>query len=416
MAPVVIVGGGVIGLFAAYSLRRAGLEVLVVDRGEEGGNCSAGNAGMVVPSHVIPLAAPGVVIKGLRWLGSADSPFSIRFGSDRALWDWAWRFYRASSRHHVHASIPHLMALGLYSRRLYGEFMERHREEGLFWSERGLLLVYRSRQGEREETRAAALVRQAGLKAEVCGPREAQALEPALSGNIRGAVWYPDDALLLPSSLLAFLHRHLREAGVRFIQGQEVVSVRGMDRHIVSVRTRQEELACSHLVVASGVWSAALARQLGVNLPLQPGKGYSFGIPNHLGLQQPAILSERKVTISPYGNMVRLGGTMEVGARPASISRPRLQGIAGAMALYFDGGGIRVPETASVWSGLRPLSPDGLPYIGPASPWANVLFATGHSMMGVSLAPATGELLAAMVRGDRPPFPVQPFSPDRYAR
>lgn len=415
MAKVVIAGGGIIGLFTAWFLRKDGHEVVVIDRGNLSYNCSTGNAGMIVPSHVIPLASPGVIAKGIRWMLSSKSPFYIQPSLNRDLLRWGWLFFRAANASHVQNSLAPLSNLGLYSKTLYQDFIQAHPTENLLWRESGLLMLYISSQGERDECGAAGIVKSAGIDAQILSQDEVRMVEPAIGDNVRGGVLYPGDALLSPSRLTKFLHRQLKEEGVKFILKEEIKTLVREKNRVVAVRTGQHEVPCDSLVIAAGVWSTSLAKQLGLQIPMRGGKGYSFMVPNHMYLQQPAILSEKKVTVSPFGEQIRFGGTMEITGLNHKVSPRRLQGIAESVGLYYRDYEVPVPTPGNVWSGLRPVSPDGLPYLGRSRRFENVCFSTGHSMMGISLAPSSGRIIADLVSHREPPFPLEAFSADRFA-
>lgn len=415
MAGVVIAGGGIVGLFTAWYLREEGHAVTVVDRGDLSLNCSTGNAGMIVPSHVIPLASPGVVAKGIRWMFSSRSPFYIQPGLQRDLLRWGWLFFRASNARHVQNSLEPLANIGRYSRALYQDFIGAHPTENLFWKEKGLMMLYNTPQGEKEECEAARMVRSTGIEARILSYDEVRDFEPAVSDRVRGGVLYPGDALLSPSGLTALLHRKLAAAGVAFVLNEEVMALVTEGERVTGVRTNRSELACDHLVIAAGAWSPSLARRIGLRLPMRAGKGYSFLVANNMQIRQPAILSEKKVTVSPFGDQLRFGGTMEITGLDERISRHRVEGIAEAAGSYYRGYASEPPAPADVWSGLRPVSPDGLPYLGRTRLFRNLYISTGHSMMGVSLAPASGKIIAGLVSGHEAPFPLEAFSADRYA-
>lgn len=412
---VIVAGGGIVGLFTAWFLRKEGQEVVLVDKGDLSENCSTGNAGMIVPSHVIPLASPGVVAKGIRWMFSSKSPFYIQPSLNRDLLRWGWLFFRAANASHVQNSLKPLANLGLYSKALYQDFIQSHPTENFFWKEKGLLMLYTSPQGEREECKAADLVKSIGIDARILSHDEVRMVEPAVADHVRGGVLYPGDALLSPSRLTNFLHRQLGEAGVNFVLNEEIKTLVREKNRVVAIRTGQREFSCDHLVIAAGAWSASLARQLGVYLPMRAGKGYSFMASNQMNIQQPAILSEKKVTVSPFGELIRFGGTMEITGLNQRVSPRRLQGIAESVGQYYRGYEVPPPSPGIAWSGLRPVSPDGMPYLGQTKRFENVYFSSGHSMMGVSLAPASGRIIADLVSGKEPPFSLEAFSVDRFA-
>lgn len=387
----------------------------LVDKDDLSVNCSTGNAGMIVPSHVIPLASPGVVAKGIRWMLSPESPFYIQPVLKRDLLRWGWLFFRAANARHVRESLEPLTNIGLYSRALYQDFMLAHPTENLHWQEKGLLMLYTTPQGEQDEIGAASLVESTGIEARILSYEGVRQVEPAVSEQVRGGVLYPGDALLFPSELTALLKRKLESAGVTFVLNEEVKTIVSEKARVVGIRTTSSELACDSLVIAAGTWSESLARGVGIRLPMRAGKGYSFMAENPAQIRQPAILSEKKVTVSPYGNKIRFGGTMEITGLDLRVSPRRVEGIANAVGHYYRGYENAIPRPDVVWSGLRPVSPDGLPYLGKSERFQNLYFSTGHSMMGVSLAPASGKIIAGLISGKQPPFPLDAFAVDRYA-
>ena len=415
MAKTVVAGGGIIGLFSAYFLNADGHDVVLIDSGHPV-NCSTGNAGMIVPSHVIPLAAPGVVAKGLKWMFSPKSPFSLKFSMDPDWARWGWLFLKSANSKNVQRSFMHLKEISVYSRQLYASFVNTHKEEDFHWGEKGLLMLYRSRHGEKEETGAARVAALAGLEARVLDAAEVRDIEPGISDSVRGGVLYPGDALISPGILTTFLYKYLQEKGVKIVTRREVSSFRFSNGNVVSVIAGDKEYTCDFLVVTAGTRSADIARELSFRLPLMAGKGYSFMSRNTLELKQPAILSERKVTVSPYRDTVRFGGTMEISGRARGVDLRKVKGIAESLGLYYEGAAnFRLPEPDTVWSGLRPVSPDGLPYIGKSPVMDNVFFGTGHSMIGVSLAPATGKIISDLIGSDTPDIDISLYSPGRFA-
>ncbi|PKV75217.1 NAD(P)/FAD-dependent oxidoreductase [Pontibacter ramchanderi] len=412
MSKVVIVGGGIIGMFTAWYLTEAGFSVTIIDKGDLRDNCSIGNAGMLVPSHIIPLASPGIISKGLRWMLSSTSPFYIHPRLDRRLLQWCMHFYRAATPQHVAHSIPYLKNLSLLSKSLYLDFAADHPETEL--KQDGLLMLYKTPEGAHEEKQFALLARQQGLEAEILSPQDVQRLEPNLDLDVLGAVFFPGDAHLNPAALSACLHRLLLDKGVSMVSHLEVLDFISAGRSITAVVTDKGDVATDHLIVCAGSWSGEVARKLQLNLPMLGGKGYSFVVDNDPTIQRPTILTEERVAVTPYGDKVRFGGTMEITPANRHINMKRVQGIHASIGRYYTNFRCNMPQKEDVWSGLRPCSPDGLPYIGYTRRWNNVLFGTGHSMMGVSLAPATGKLLAEQLLHRKESVLIDAFSPDRY--
>ncbi|WP_161890342.1 NAD(P)/FAD-dependent oxidoreductase [Pontibacter russatus] len=414
MRSVVIVGGGIIGLFTAYYLSEEGFEVTILDKGDLSNSCSIGNAGMIVPSHIVPLASPGIITKGLKWMFSSTSPFYIHPRLDLRLAQWCLLFYKAATKKHVAYSIPYLKNLSLLSKCLYMQLAEQHASVDLGLEEKGLLMLYKSEEAGHEEVEFAHLARQHGLEAEVLSPEGVRKLEPYADMDVLGGVFFPGDAHLNPAKLNAFLVQHLKSKGVKFVTNAKVLDFAFSGRAVKAVVTDKGDYAGDYVVVAAGSWSGEVARKLKISMPMLGGKGYSFLADNTPAIQRPAILTEARVAVTPFGNKVRFGGTMEITDDSDSINLNRVKGIHDSISKYYGGFSCDFPEKKEVWSGLRPCSPDGLPYIGFTERWSNVLFGTGHSMMGISLAPATGKLLTEVLMNRKASVLMDAFSPDRY--
>ncbi|GIV37887.1 MAG: amino acid dehydrogenase [Cyclobacteriaceae bacterium] len=411
---VILVGGGIVGISTAYYLLRSGHEVVVVDGSDLLDGCSFGNAGMVVPSHIVPLASPGMIARGIRWMFRSDSPFFIKPRLSADLLRWGWQFYRHSNHRHVQRAAPALKALSLLSKNLYCA-LAAELPFAFGYTERGLLMLYRSAEAEQEEAEAARFANALGLEARVLSAGQVQQLEPHVAVSVRGGVYYPGDAHLVPHKLMQQWIPYLAERGVRFISGEEVQDFKVKAGRIVCVCTEKQELTADEVVLSAGAWSGNVARRLGINIPMQAGKGYSFLTGhNTLPVTIPAILLEDRVAVTPMGDEVRLGGTMEITGLDLQINMKRVHAIARAIPRYYPKAQINFPPPETVWSGLRPCPPDGLPYIGRTRRYKNLVLATGHAMMGLSLAPATGKLVSQIINGEETAVPVDPFSPDRF--
>jgi D-amino-acid dehydrogenase len=423
---VTIVGAGIVGLCAAYALEREGYAVTVIERGgRDRDGASFGNAGIVVPSHVVPLAAPGVVLQGLRWLTDPRSPFYLQPSLSPALLAWAWRFWRSCTAAHVAHSAPALLALNLRSRILYEEMvrdLSAATGAPLPFERRGLLMLCHSEAGLAEEAHVAELGRTLGLDARVLSAAATRALEPEIDLDIVGAVHVPEDANLDPGAFMRALQSTLVARGVRFEFGREVIGlevfgdrVRSLSHHNAADRLDPRREAVGHLVIASGSWSARFNRPLGVRLQLQPGKGYSVTLADpSQRLRGAAILSEARAAASNVGGRLRIGGTLEIAGFRPGVRPHRIEGIKDAAQRYFPALGRRELDAGELWWGYRPCSPDGLPYLGNAPHQRNVTIASGHSMLGMSSGPATGELVAALVTGRTPLLPLAPFAVARH--
>jgi D-amino-acid dehydrogenase len=413
---VIIVGGGVVGLCTAYYALQKGHQVTVLERGAPDRDCcSLGNAGLIVPSHFVPLAAPGMVALGLRMLLNPASPFYIRPRLSRDLLDWGWKFYRAANAGHVARAAPLLCKLNLASRGCYEELAERS-DNAFGLVRKGLLMLCRTEERLHEEAAMAKTARALGLTAELLTPEEAARLEPGIQMEIAGAVHIAEDCHLVPPRLVAWLARAVEDGGARICWSTQVTGWRAANGHIQSVRTDRGEFSADEYVLAAGSWSPRLLRDLRIRLPLQPGKGYSITVPQPR--HRPAIamnLVEARVALTPMDTALRFAGTMELAGLDPSINETRVNAILQAVPRYFPDLGPDDFRGVPAWSGLRPCSPDGLPYVGRFGRYANLCAATGHSMMGVSLGPITGKLVAEILSGEPPSLDVSALSPDRFA-
>ena len=413
---VLVVGGGVVGLCAAYWCACKGHRVIVVERGApEREGCSFANAGMVVPSHLVPLASPGVVRLGLRWMWNPESPFHVKPRLSTDLLDWAWKLGRAATHAHVERAAPLLRDLHLASRACFKEWAAQW-EDAFEFVEKGLLMLCRTEHGLAEESKNAALAKRLGVDGEVLSTAAIAALEPDLRMTIAGGVFYPLDAHLTPGRFMAALQRQTRLLGVELRHSTDVLGWKTDKQRIDAAQTSAGPIEADEFVLCGGVWSAALARQLGLRLPLQAGKGYSLTLASpSVRPRTCAILSEARVAVTPMGASLRLGGTMEIAGIDESINPVRIRGIVKSVAAYYPEMTPSLLDHAEVRTGLRPCSPDGLPYIGRFARLANLSTATGHAMMGVSLAPITGKLIAEILSDERASCAVDALSPDRYA-
>lgn len=390
---VLIIGGGVIGLCSAYFLRKSGCEVTVVDRSSErdSSGCSYGNAGFIVPSHFIPLAAPGMMSQGLKWMLRSDSPFYVKPRLDLDLINWTLLFQRASTKKRVNVAAPVLRDISLRSKALFGEmkndfdFEMRHS---------GLRMIYQSEGCKAEELEMAEHASKLGIEAVELSASQVQDAESSLETKSIGAVTYPGDSSLNPSEFMDTLRRSLEASGVKFIHNSEVQRIETNGKSVSGIQTNSGVLTADEYVLAGGSWTQILGKQIGLNLPLQAGKGYNVTVQNSSQqVSMPSILCEAKVAVSPFANATRFGGTMELAGLDRSISSVRLNAIKKAVVNYFPNYDSSVLDKPEPWAGLRPCSPDGLPYIGRTSKAKNLTVAAGHAMLGLSLGPVTGELV-----------------------
>ncbi len=410
----VIIGGGIIGLSSAYYLSKQGWEVTVIDRTDLSDNCSHGNLGMIVPSHFVPMAAPGIIAQGIRWMFNSKSPFYVKPSLNRSLINWGLRFMKSATASHVEYSAPYLKNINLLSKKLYEDLSAAPGFDFAF-EKKGIVMYYKTEKVAEEEIHLAEKARAMGLDAVVLSREAIQLLEPEVKPDVLGGVHYRCDAHIYPNKLNTQMVQHLKNAGVRFVTGNPVQQINRQHQSIQSVTVNGEEISGDIFVAAAGSWLPELLKMAGLQLPLMPGKGYSFIHDNPVHqLQVPAILCEARVAITPMGNQLRFGGTMEIGAVNNKINMKRVQGIVEAVPAYFPGIEMTMPPKEKVWYGFRPCSPDGMPYIGFGKSYQNLLYAGGHGMMGLSLGLATGKLIAELAEGSKTSIDIKAFDPARF--
>ena len=413
---IVIIGAGVIGLCTAYYCARRGFNVTVVERKpERRDGCSFGNAGMIVPSHFVPLAAPGMVKLGLKWMWNPPSPFYIKPRLSADLISWGIKFWRAANAEHVRRSAPLLRDLSLASRKCFEEFVALPNTDfGLV--KKGLLMLCKTQHAFDEEAKFAAQARTLGVPAEVLDAKQTAALDPGARMEIAGAVLFPMDCHLTTDRFMAALQHQCSTLGVRFVWDAEVRHLAALGKQVAAIKTDLGEFDFDELVVCVGSWSQGLARMLGLRIPVQAGKGYSLTLTKPCQLPQLcSICTEARVAVTPMGEKLRVGGTMEIAGLNEYINPIRVRGIIDSFCRYFPEFRSEDFDGIQPWRGLRPCSPDGLPFIGRTVKFANLSIASGHGMMGLSLGPITGRLMTQILSGEKPVWDIAMLSPDRYS-
>jgi D-amino-acid dehydrogenase len=424
---VLVIGAGVIGLCSAYYLAQRGCRVTVVERNAICDGCSCGNAGLVVPSHSMPLAAPGVPSQALRWMIDPASPFYIKPRLDLDLVRWLWAFGRAANQHTVRAAIPVLRDLQRASRDLFAELAASGFEFG--YVQNGLLALFRTADGFAHGAAEAAMLREYGLASEVLPPEEVFASLSAAAGGIAGGVRHFEDAHVDPAAFVAGLARQVEASGVGVLTSTEVLGFetanspstgsgrRAGHRSVRRVRTNRGDFEPLQVVLAAGSWSPGVAADLGLYLPIQAAKGYSITVPRPKGYPDfPLFLSEARVAVTPMGATLRFAGTLELAGLDRTVNQRRVGAIRRATRAYLPGIGDWEADgaTEDVWAGLRPCSPDGLPLIGRVPRYSNLVVAAGHATLGLSLGPVTGKLVSQVVLGETPAFGMAALSPNRF--
>lgn len=409
---VLVVGGGVIGLACAHYLTRAGRGVRVIDRGRVGEGASHGNCGLVFTSDLVPLCVPGAVRKELAGMLRGTSPLYIKPRLDAGLISWLVKFAAAGRAGRLQASMRARESILGSSERLFEELLA---ERGLAaeFERRGVLLVYRSEAAFNSYASTNRLLEPFGLAAAPLVGNALAAVEPALRSDLFGAWHHRSDAHLRPDALLRSWRERLARDGVVFTENCALTGFCASGGRIEAVETSAGRVAAREVVLAAGAWSQGVASRLGVKLPIQPGKGYSVTMERPAVCPQiPCYLHERRVVATPWPSGYRLGGTMEFSGFSTDLNRRRVDALKSAAGEY-----LRQPLGQPIieeWAGLRPMTYDDLPVIGRAPGVANLLLATGHGMLGVTTAPATGKLAAELICGLPPHIDPSPFRVERF--
>jgi len=372
--------------------------------------CSYGNGGLIVPSHFVPLAAPGMAWRGIRMMANRRSPFGFESLLNLEVLSWVGKFMRASSAAHVAQAAPLLRDMNLASRGLYEEIISRLGISCGF-GKRGLLMLCATKKALNTEAHLATEAGRLGLPAQVLDKTGLRQVDPGVTMNAAGGVYFEDDAHLTPAAFMVALRHYLSGAGVEFVT-REVRAFRVAAGRVEAA----EEIAGDLFVLAGGAWTSHLCKSLGFRLPLLAGKGYGFTVAEaRETLSVPSILTEARVAVTPMQDGARFVGTMELGRPNERLNPHRIAGIRDSIQNYYPALLASEVPVNAVWNGARPCSPDGLPYVGTTGSYQNVIVCAGHAMMGMSLGPISGKLVGELASGDEPSIPLDLLSPNRYA-
>lgn len=410
---VVIVGGGIIGLCSAYYLQKEGHQITVIDKSNMDGGASYVNAGYLTPSHIIPLAAPGMISKGLKYMFDSASPFYMKPRFDKEFLKWAWAFKKSSTSRNVAKAIPHIRDINIFSRELYDGLKLSGDLGGFHYERKGLLMLFQTDKEGDHEKETAERAKQLGLESRILDVNGIAKMEPDIEVNAIGAVHYLCDGHTTPTHFMQKMMRYLREVGVQICSNEEVVDFSYSNEKITSVKTNKSEHLSDEVVFATGSWTSKIARKLAISMLLQPGKGYRIDVSQPTRIRMPALLLEAKMAVTPMKGFTRFAGTMEFSGINTKIRRERVEAIANGAKRFYKGLNIPTQDRQDAQCGLRPVSPDGLPYIGRPNNFGNVTMATGHAMMGWSLGPATGKLVTELIAERKPSLDLSPYHPNR---
>ena len=408
---VLIVGAGVIGLMSAIGLREAGLSVVLCDQKHIGAGSSSGNMGMITPSHAPPLTRPQTFSLLPRALLSPSAPVRVKMRFNRQFRGFATRFLRSCTKAHFQHAASACHQLLMRSRTLYDALAESL-PDSFDWAARGLLTVSshaRSRQDFEQEVE---WLTHLGIAPKWLSRDEMFAIAPALSDSVASGWLHEQDAHLKPDCLLQALLNKAQSIGVHIRDNAGVVLSK-THRTDTTVTLNQKPLRASNIVVTAGAWTPALLGDLMRYLPIEVGKGYSLTSSEPLpGLDRPLLLHDASAAITPWASSWRVGGTMEFCGPDPSLNKVRLDALRKAAR-----DALKTPvglDNAEPWAGFRPMSADGIPVIGRVPGCQSVYVAAGHSMLGVSMAPATAELVTALLCDTKASIDPEPYNPARF--
>lgn len=408
-----IIGGGIVGLCSAYFLQKEGHKVTVLDKSDITSGASFVNAGYITPSHIIPLASPGMISKGIKWMFNSSSPFYMQPRWDTDFFKWSWYFHKSSTKEKVDLAIPLIKEINIISRELFTS-IKNSGDLGDFQLERkGLLMLYKTDKEGEHEMQVAKKASYLGLEVSSLNKKELDTLQPNVTMNVKGAIHYECDGHTTPTEFMKKMLEYLKRSGVIIKTNEEVIDLSTENGRIIKVTTNKNDYSPKEVVLAAGSWSDNLSKKLKIKLPIQAGKGYRINVPRPTGITIPAILMEAKVAVTPMAEYTRFAGTMEFSGINDVIRKQRVEAIANATTEFYPEIKISEAEKLDAKSGLRPVSPDGLPYIGKSSSLKNLTVATGHAMMGWSLGPVTGKLVSEIISDKKTSMDINGFSPNR---
>ncbi|MCY3999153.1 MAG: FAD-dependent oxidoreductase [Flavobacteriaceae bacterium] len=407
---VAIVGAGIMGLSCAYYLLEEGHQVVVYDQAKTGRGTSYVNSGYMTPSHFTTLVNPDVLRSAFRYLLDPSGPLFIKPNLDYQFLKWGIRFVLNANKKNVKNSENTLLNMSFLSKELYGELNKKLNFDFGF-TETGLLQTYRTSKVEQSEKKLAKRARELGLEVVHLSKQEVDQMQKAPM-NIQGAYWYKDDAHCTPDVFMNHIYQYLIKKGVQFEFGTEIIKLKKSQSNIVSFQSKNNTYQADQIVLANGSWTGKLLKTIARDLSLQPGKGYSFQMDN-TDIEMPAILTESKVAITPMLGKTRIGGTMEISGFNMQLKKNRVESIRRAAQSYYPTIDFSVKKCQNIQMGFRPLTPDGMPYVGRMDGCSNLIVATGHAMVGWSLGPVTGKVVSEMVSNKKTSIDVSRCDPNR---
>jgi D-amino-acid dehydrogenase len=410
---VVVVGAGIAGLCCAYYLRQRDVDVVLVD-GEPVGSRKAsswGNGGWICPAQAGPLPEPGLTIYGLRALLDADSALYFKPSYLPRLAPWLARFWTYCNERDFERGTAALAELG----KPVFELVDGMVADGIEFELHKLGMICATAEAKDAQKVLDSLkpMRSFGydLPDGLLLGDDLHALEPALSERVTAGFYYEEQWHVRANTMTVGIASRLRELGVEILSGAQVESFDTQNEVVRAVRTSAGDFGADTFVLAAGSWTQPLAAKLGCRFPMEPGKGYSFFVKPKTVPSHGVLFSDIHAGATPLGDLARLSGTMEFSGYNLDIDQRRIDNILRLAKDYIE---LEEPNYREPWTGMRPLTPDGLPVVDRAQPFANAYVATGYSMLGMTVAPPAGQALTEFIlSGERPPV-LEPFRVDRF--
>lgn len=412
---VVIIGGGIIGLSSAYYLHQNGYDITILEKGNFADACSKGNQGWVCPALHTPVPEPGLVGSSIKWLMKKDSPLYIKPSTVPRLSNWIGQFMKHCNERDFKVGKDALHNLSHSTFDLYDSL----RSDGLEFEmhRQGMLFVFLS---EKEHTQA---IEKFTVGSKLYGHEtpiilsgdEVRRLEPSISNKVVGGLLLKEQRHVNPETVSKAFVKSLESSGVKLRMNTEVTEIEKVENKVIAIKCGEERFEADTFLLTAGAWSGFLAKQFNYNLPIQAGKGYSITISNpKLKFEHPIYLGDSKSGISPFNGSTRIGGTMELSGINSIIDSNRIQGVRNSVSKYLNEE--LHGEEEVEWAGMRPMTPDGLPVLGLIPDSQNAFVATGHGMVGVSMAPVTGKIMSDLISTGITDFDIEPFDPRRFSK
>jgi D-amino-acid dehydrogenase len=409
-----VIGGGAIGICCAYYLNALGKNVTVVEKDEICSGSSYGNAGLIVPSYSMPLAAPGVISQGLKWMFNPESPFYIKPRFNLEFISWLWKFRGACNDNNVRKAMPVLSGLLSAGLDLFDDLAAL---EGLNFGleKNGILEIFNTDKGFEKGVEDTRRLQEYGVEHKILDNDKFMKYTQGMQTTAVGGIFFPGDAHLVPDQFVRQLAKHIENKGVQLLTSTEVLGFETSGRRVTTVKTTRGDIFVEEVVLAGGSWTSEMAHELNIEVLMAPAKGYSLTYKRPSGIPSiPLAMAEAKVVLTPTSDWLRVAGTLELSGFDMSINKRRLHAILEAVSTYFPDFNTDTLELIEIWRGLRPCSPDGLPYIGRPRHYDNLIISTGHGMLGISLAPITGKIVAQLASDQTPDMAIEALRIERF--